>query len=362
MGLTLVTCLFDLARREPEIGRTSVEHYLERAEEFVLGLDEDLVVFTEPELADPIEAIRRGSGLGGRTRVIQVAFEDLAAVAFARQIEAARALHPLTNGNPKKDTALFTALMWAKLELAERVALDDPFDGTHVAWIDIGLLYRPHPGEDPFANPPDRVRLLSMRPVFEHELVPREEYLESIRGHLAAGYLCASRENMAWLGQAFAALASETLEAGFAGSDEQLLPLLVAEHPERFELYQGDYEDILSNYLVPHGGAENLTFQLRAWRSEGAPGGGVAIARAVLEAVRAGELAATADSLAILLDDCYVAAWYGEDEPHPLAREIAEVYMSLVERDPAFRDAFLRDEIHVRRNLSFLDLDGKPRD
>jgi hypothetical protein len=354
-SLTLVTYLFDLARREPETDRTSVESYLRLADEFVLGIHHDLVVFAEPEFAERIEAVRGRRALGARTRVVPIAFEDLPAAALVPQIEAARAIRPLSNVNPRKDTSLYTALGWSKPELAARVAEDTPFDGSHVGWIDIGLRFRPQPGEDPFAHPSDRLRLLSMRPVFEHELADREHYLASLRGHVAAGYACGSRENMVWLGAAFGRLARESLDAGFAGSDEQLLPLLATTHPERFALYRGNYEDILANYLVLHRGAENLSFQLRVWREEGVPGQGASLAREVMESVTAGEFAADAEPLATLLDDCYVAAWYGEPEPHSLARQIAELYLKRAERDPALRDVFLRNEIHVRRNFSFLD-------
>lgn len=354
-SLTLVTYLFDLARREPETDRTSVESYLRLADEFVLGIHHDLVVFAEPELAEQIEAARSRRGLGARTQVVPIAFEDLPAAALVPQIEAARAIHPLSNGNPRKDTALYTALVWSKPELAARVAQDNPFDGSHVGWIDIGLRFRPHPGEDPFAHPSDRPRLLSMRPLFEHELADRERYLASLGGHVAAGYASGSRENMAWLGAAFGRLARESLDAGFAGSDEQLLPLLAANHPDRFAFYHGDYEDILANCVVLHHGAENLSFQLRVWREEGIPGEGASLAREVVESVKAGELAADAETLATLLDDCYVAAWYGEPEQHPLARQVADLYLEYAERDPALREVFLRNEIHVRRNFSFLN-------
>jgi hypothetical protein len=354
-GLTLVTYLFDLARREPEIGRTSVERYLKLADEHVLGLDNDLVAFVEPELAERVAASRAGCGLARRTRVVPVAFEDLPVAALLSRIEAARTRHPLRNGNPWKDTPLYTALGWAKPELAARVARDDPFDGSHVGWIDIGLSFRPHPGEDPFTRPSDRVRLLSMRPVLERELSDRDRYLASLRGHLAAGCACGSRKNMAWLGAAFARVARETLDAGFAGSDEQLLPLLTSAHPERFALYHGDYEDILANHLVLHRGAKNLSFQLRVWREEGVPGEGAPLAEKVMQSVTAGDFEADAESLAALLDDCYVAAWYGEPEPRPLARRIADLCLTCAERDPAFRDVFLRNEIHVRRNFSFLE-------
>ena len=141
-----------------------------------------------------------------------------------------------------------------------------------------------------------------MRPVFEHELADRERYFASLGGHVAAGYACSLRENMAWLGAAFGRLARESLDAGFAGSDEQLLPLLASTHPDRFEFYHGDYEDILANCLVLHRGAENLSFQLRLWRDHGIPGGGASLAREIMESVTAGELAADAESLATLLE------------------------------------------------------------
>jgi hypothetical protein len=160
---------------------------------------------------------------------------------------------------------------------------------------------------------------------------------------------------MAWLGAAFARLVRETLDAGYAGSEEQLLPLLATAYPERFEFHHGDYNEALANYLVPHGGAENLSYQLRRWRDKGVPGEGAALARAISESVEAGQFDADPESLAILLDDCYVAAWYGENEPHPLARRIAELYLGRAEHDTPFRDSFLRNEIHVRRNFSFLE-------
>jgi hypothetical protein len=190
-----------------------------------------------------------------------LAFEELPTYALVSQIAAARSERPLRNGNPRKDTPRYTALTCAKPELAARVARDDPFGGSHVAWIDFGIVARPHPGEDPFANPAEGIRLLSMRPLFEHELTPRESYFSALQGHIAANYFCGSRDNMAWLGAAFARLVRETLDAGYAGSEEQLLPLLATAYPERFEFHHGDYNEALANYLAPHGGAENLSYQ-----------------------------------------------------------------------------------------------------
>jgi hypothetical protein len=311
-------------------------------------------VFSDHECARQIEEARKDHGLAARTLVIAVALEELHAHSLLGELTNARAEHPLRNGDPVKDTPLYTVLQRAKPELLARAASENPFSASHIAWIDFGLSWGPHPGEDPFAHPPDPLRLLMMRPFFPSDLADRERYLSWNWGHLAGGYVSGSLENMEWLAAGLHELARETLTTGFAASDEQLLPLIALEDPRRFEFHHGDYDHILANYLKPHGSAANLAFQLRVWRQHETPSAGAPLARAVFESVQSGEFEAEPDSLAALLDECYLAAFYGEDEPHDLAQRIAEDYMRRVERDHRFRDAFLRDEIRVRKNFAFV--------
>lgn len=353
-GLTLVTCLFDLASRERSRERQSVPEYLEIANELVLAHDHDLVVFTEPELADQIEAGRRDRGLATRTRVVAVALEELRAYSLLGLSARARVERPLRNGNSVKDTPLYAVLNWAKFELVARVGAENPFSASHIAWIDIGLRWRPYPGEDPFVHPSDRVRLLMMRPFFPSDLANRERYLSWLWGHVAASYISGSLENMRWLAARFEEHSREALASGFAASEEQLLPLIAAEHSDRFEFHHGDYDHVLANYFRPHGSAPNLAFQLRVWRENEMLGAGASLARLILESLESGQFEGEPDALAALLDECYLAAFYGEDEPHDLARRTAEFYMQRVERDARFRDAFLRDEIRIRKNFEFV--------
>jgi Bacterial protein of unknown function (HtrL_YibB) len=353
-GLTLVTCLFDLARRERARDSRSVAEYLETAETLALAVDHDLVAFADTELAPRIEAARRDLGLASRTRVIAVSLEELRSYSRLGSIAKARAEHPLRNGTPAKDTPLYAVLGWAKAELLARTVAEDPFSASHIAWIDLGLRWGPYPGEDPFEHPADRIRLLMMRPFLPVELAEHDRYLSWNWGHVAGGYISGSLANIEWLSARFEELAGELLAASFAASDEQLLPLLATKDPERFEFHHGDYDHVLANYLKLHGSAPNLAFQLRVWRSGGTPGAGAALARAVVDSLESGEFEAEPDALATLLDECYLAAFYGEDEPRALARRIASIYMERVESDPAFRDAFLRDEIRVRKNLALV--------
>jgi hypothetical protein len=358
--LTLVTGLFDLARREPATHRTTVARYLERADQHVLGIEQPLVAFVDPELAEPITTRRRERGLGERTVVVPIALEELRAHGLLDEIERARRRRPLLNGDPVKDTSLFTVVQWAKLELVRRAAALDPFAATHLAWIDIALRFGPHPDDDPFADTPDRVRAFVLRPFFAREMDDRERYFSYLWGHTASGYLSGSRENMLWLAARVEAAADEALAGGFAASEEQLLPLVASADPERFEFHHGDYGHELANYVRPRGSAENLAFQLRILRAESAWERAIPMVRAIVESVEQGTFDARGDHLAELLDECFLSAWYGDLGDRSLARRVYDAFIEALEREPGFREVFLRDEIRLRKNFAFVTSTTQP--
>src|SRR5690348_15539792 len=101
--LTLVTALFDLARREAPTTRVTVSEYFRRGE-FVLGLDCDVVFYVDPELADEVRARREDNGLAAKTLVVEAPLETLTAHGLLPAVRSARERHPLVNGDPAKDT------------------------------------------------------------------------------------------------------------------------------------------------------------------------------------------------------------------------------------------------------------------
>ena len=357
--LTLVTALFDLARREGNPRRRNVEHYM-RAAEYLFDLDADVIAFADPELADGLADARRLAGHEARTVVVPLALEELPAHELAGPIVAARRAHPILNGDPDKDTPLYAVLQWSKFELVRRATDLDPFDATHYGWLDIGLPSRPHPADRVFEQPADRVRLLAMRGFREADLADAADYLSHLRGHVAAGYVTASAPAFMRLCERFDARAREFLEARLAPSEEQLLPILCLEEPELFEFHYGDYGAILSNYLRLRGSAENLIFQLRDARAHGDFAHGHAIGSRLLESVSEGTFECHPHLLSDLLDEAFIAAWYDEGAGPDVAGHVASVYAGLVQSDPDFRDAFLRDEIRIRSNFASLPAERRP--
>lgn len=65
-------------------------------------------------------------------------------------------------------------------------------------------------------------------------------------------------------------------------------------------------------------------------------------------------------TLAALLDEAFLAAWYGTDAGPEAAARVASLYAEMVEGGPEFLDAFLRDEVRVRSNFSLLPAATRP--
>jgi hypothetical protein len=359
--LTLVTALFDLATREGS-DRHPPGFYLERAQ-WLLGLDRDLVVFCDPQLAPELRRRRAAAGRAQRTVVVARALEAWAPPQRVAAIAAARERHPLRNASPIKDTPLYTAFVWAKFAMVVE-ALDRHVGGDGpVAWIDLGLAGRPHPDDDPFAAVGDRIDVLMMRGLRAAEVVDRGAFYEYLHGHIAGGYIAGAAGAWRELARLVAERMHADLADGYAPSDEQLLTVIAATHPQLFAFHHGGYGEILPNAVHLRGSAANLAFQLRHARAAQERGeddgwigpSGFELARRVVESLDAGLLQARGVALADLLDECFMAAFRATpDDPRPAAH-VRDLYLDAVRHDPELRDAFLLAELRVRGNFAFVE-------
>jgi hypothetical protein len=267
-----VSALFDLAGRERNSRRRTVEEYLKFGAT-VLDLDENIVFYADPEPAAVIEAERSARGLSDRTVVCTMPFEELRTYdRLARAEEAARG-RPIQNANPHKDTPRYRLLTWAKFELLARTIEAPPFRMKRVAWLDFGIGHVAQAGywpeERPFRRMPRRIRLLRLRPFDEGVIRDRHEYFSFLRGLVGGGLISGGRREVGWLCRRFFREVDRALADGSAPLEEQVLPIIAAKRPRAFEFYAGDYPHILDNYFRPHGSADNLLFQMGIFRQLG---------------------------------------------------------------------------------------------
>ena len=253
---TLVSCLFDLGRREPGRPR-SLDDYLRDAA-FVLSLELPLVLFTDPEIAPWVEHERAVRGLADKTRVVPLLLETLDTW---QRLADVRDLPTFVNGDPKKDTPLFQLMACAKLELIERAIVLDAFDTETFAWIDAGIAHVAVP-PIAFPAPADRITLLEMRAIEPRETLDRRAFYSYERGSLAAGFIRGSctafRDLLPHFWQEFDA----AVAAGIRPSEQQVLSFLNAVDPARFDTYFGDYPSILCNWDFIRRDLETVLYNL----------------------------------------------------------------------------------------------------
>lgn len=244
--LTIVTCLFDLGKRESSNSRPQDAEFYIRHGTAVLALDVNLIVFADPEIAARIPA-------APRRKVVPCRLEDLPAWQDKDRIDQARKASAFpTNA---KDTPVYAVFQRAKMQLLDRAMRMDT-QATHFAWLDFGIAKAVSLDKAFFAfsNLPRKVKILQLgelRSVIDWN---------QISHCLAMGYIAGSVEYMQQFYRVFDAESKRLLAEGHAPHDETLLEFVVQKYPEVFELRRvSNYATMFTDY-VPVGTSD--LFQL----------------------------------------------------------------------------------------------------
>jgi len=252
--LTFVTCLYDLSKRGTN--HRSID-WLFANSGFVMSLEHELVIFTEPELEQ--EILKRRAGRP--TRVQLIPFETLLTPARA---EGARRGHRQSNTTASKVTATYVQLMWAKYAMLERaLTLSQP---THLAWIDVGITHVAKTAPDLAAQifeKPSALPKFHMLRYFDMTDTIIPSYWYTLHGHLAGGLVVGEVGRMRGLITAFWSAVDLAIENALAPVDEAILSYLAAQQPDRYAFSYGDYCDILRNHDRVRSGIGHLLWQAR---------------------------------------------------------------------------------------------------
>lgn len=261
--LALVTSCYDLVKRGSADHRT-IDWMFDNAG-FVLGLDRELVIFTDPELETDLRK-RRG---GRPTKIVPVPFEMLLG---ASRVAAAQRGELQHNARKTKVTPSYVQLMWAKYAMLERAL--EITTTSHLGWIDMSITHvaKPPPDDvDVFADPSDAPRVHVLR-CFSKRDVDAPNYWRNVQGHLAGGLVVGGRARMRDLARDFMSAVDRAASMGLAPLDEGLLSYVVGQNIDRFAYSYGDYEDILRNHDVIRGGEDHWKWIIKDARSRGLAG------------------------------------------------------------------------------------------
>jgi hypothetical protein len=261
---TVVTAYFDLTRMpdaSDAIKARDKKHYFQSARA-TLALDQPLVVYCEPDSLEELKALRPAR-LMDKTRFIAVEFDTLPLSRFRDQIVENRKKHPTTD---PRNTPSYYLLCMARYALLKRTIEENPFGSTHFAWLNICIERMGYKNvahlEDVFLlTPRDKVSTTYIDYIPHDDTKDAAAYFKAGgRCSLCSGFFTGRAAEFKEFCDKVDAQFMKYLEAGYGHADEQLFSPVYFENRDLFEVYFGDYQQMITNYRATH---ENPEITLR---------------------------------------------------------------------------------------------------
>lgn len=253
---TVVTGYFDLTKMpdaSTSIKARPAKHYLENARA-TLAVEQNLMIFCEPEMVEEIKALRPAWLLEKYTKIVPISFEDFPMTKYRGQIQKNRQEKPYHFDD--RNTASYYLLCMARYAMLKMAIAENPFQSTHFCWLNICI------ERMGWANLPALERVWrAQRDKFSTcwiDYLPAglvknlPEYYKWGRCTMCSGFFTGNAEYMKKFCDAIEGAFLRVLEAGYGHADEQLFSVVYFDgNQDIFEHYYGDYQQMVENYVEP---------------------------------------------------------------------------------------------------------------
>lgn len=255
MNAIFITSFFDLKNIE-ESERRSFDFYLEKGRT-VLSSCKHLIIFTESNLKDQIFNVRKEYFPDEKyhinvtdessCQIIETTFNELPNLEYRETITKIR--ENIINLNKVKDTPNFLFVQWAKFHFIRETYKLFGNSFSHYVWIDFGIS---HVAEHPdilksLIHHPSKIKLLSLRPTYMWEVI-HPDFLKYFNGRTGGGLWSTPQQLVITFCDLFDNKKVELLNNGYAPLEDDIVTVLRIFHKDLFELYYGDYCDIIRNF------------------------------------------------------------------------------------------------------------------
>ncbi len=249
---TIVTGYFDLTKMSDasdSIKARPDTHYLSNAIA-TLSLDQNMIIFCEPENVEKIKSLRP-SFLADKTQYIVQSFEDFPLTQYRNKIIENRRVNPYRFDD--RNTASYYLFCMSRYAMLERAMAENPFNSTHFSWLNICIERMGYKN------------LIELSSVFEQQRdkfstcyidYRPKELVANLPEYFRYGGLCSMCSgfftgNKYYMGEFCREIQSKFMDfmnAGYGHADEQLFSAVYFDHPEIFDVYYGDYTEMITNY------------------------------------------------------------------------------------------------------------------
>ena len=253
---TIVTMFYDIRKLEnidPNANRQK-NKYFELSKQFILKLPYPLMIFTDAdaseELIDMIHS-ERGKYMD-RTQIMKLDLKDTYFYKHLDQLGDLQKKYHIYNGDLNHETPLYIILNNNKFFFIETSIEKNPFNSSHFIWCDFGINHvalnydKIH---EWILFVPDKIKQLCINPYLEN--VNDKEMFHNIFHHTAGGLFSGSSENLLKYSSLFKNKIEQIYNEDWYQIDEAVMTIVQKENPDLFDLFYGDYNGIISNYLSP---------------------------------------------------------------------------------------------------------------
>lgn len=253
---TIVTMFYNIREKEGNKYSESklnhsVNRYFDFAKKFILTLPYNLMVFTDcAECIDMVKTEREN--YKNQTYICNKKFEDTHFYKYLERLEDLQKKYPIYNANLEHETPMYIILNNNKFDFMETAINLNPFDSSHFIWMDFGINHvalNMEKIDDWFYEIPNKIKQLCINPYIEN--VENKSMFHNIYHHMAGGFFTGSKENLMKYIDLFKLKTQQIYDEEWYQIDEAVMTMVQRENPDLFELFYGDYNGIISNYVYP---------------------------------------------------------------------------------------------------------------
>jgi hypothetical protein len=266
---TLVTGYFDLTRQpdaSAAIRSRSAAYYLEEHGTSTLSLEQNLVIYCEPENERRIWSLRP-KHLHPRTRVVVQSFDDFPLARHRDQIVANRGGGACPSDS--RNTASYYLFCVARCAMVKRAIEENVFGSTHFAWINVCIERMGHQNlarlNEALGQQRDKFSTCYIDYVDERTTRSLSDNFGPRcvgRCTMCSGFFTGDAAHMRAVCDRVEEQFVRCLERGYGHADEQLINLVYFDAPHLFDWYLGDYQEMITNYARVYSRPERPLHQV----------------------------------------------------------------------------------------------------
>jgi len=241
---TIVTALYNINSKYK-----SIDKYIELANKFLFTLPYPIIIYTDND-----EILRQY--IKPNICIYQINFNDTYYYKYYDDLCKLQKQFVIKNVNPIKDTISYFILTYNKFFFIENAISNNPFMSSHFIWIDFGInhvalqLKNIH---NIMNNIPDKIKQLCINPYLENTLP--KEYFEYLYHSFAGGLFSGSIHYLSLYCSQFKNKLNHIIKIEkWYTLEQEISCLIYRDSPHLFDLYFGDFQDIISNYIKPVNG------------------------------------------------------------------------------------------------------------